>query len=152
MVKQCQQGGSAQRSISNVIVHDDLHAESINLHETQGLMPSQSEVNDSASPPTDIAPEQNYDVDNASDVFSNMQSFNELRVSSRERMQKLSKRSKDIIESGFNHDRIAFKSTYETDYDLTLELEEKMCGTIAFVTVTLCIFIRLCSKRTLTNL
>ena len=38
----------------------------------------------------------------------------------------------DKIESCFNHDWIAFQSTFETDHDLNLELEEKMCNPVAF--------------------
>ena len=42
------------------------------------------------------------------------------------------KKLKDSIESGFNHDWIAFQSPFEADHDLNLELEEKMHNPVAF--------------------
>ena len=71
-----------------------MYAENMNLHEAQGsrieLMPSHSEANDSAAPPINTVPEQNYDVSTPPDAL-NKQILNEPRVISRRKMKKLSK-------------------------------------------------------------
>ena len=46
---------------------------------------------------------------------------------------KISRKFKDNIKNGFNHDWIAFQSTVKTDHDLNLELEKKMHNPVAFV-------------------
>ena len=44
----------------------------------------------------------------------------------------MSRKLRNSIESGFRHDWIAFLSTFETDHDLNLELEERMWNPVAF--------------------
>ena len=125
-----------RESSNNAIVCDDMYAESINLHEAQGsrndLMQSHSKATDSVIPPYNTVPEQTNDVITPTDTSNNMHRFDKSRVSCRGRMSTLFRRLMNSIESGFNHDCIAFQSTFETDHDINLELEEKMCNLIAF--------------------
>ena len=67
---------------NNAIVHDDIHAECINLH----LMPFHGEANDSATCQTNTAPKQTYNVVTLPDTTNNMHIFDESKVSSRGRM------------------------------------------------------------------
>ena len=85
-----------EETCSNVIAHDNVLAESINHHESWGsrndLVPSHGEANDSITPPTDTVSEQVYDVITPAGISNNMQMLNGPRVSSRGRMQKLSRK------------------------------------------------------------
>ena len=125
-----------EETSNNAIAHDDMIAESINHHESQGswndLVSSHSKVNDSNMHLIDTVSEQDYDVTTPTDIFNNMQIFDGPGVSSRGTMQKMSKKLKDSIKSGFSHDWIAFQSSFKTDYDLNVELEEKVFNLVAF--------------------
>ena len=76
---------------NNAITHDDMLAESINHHESNGsrndLVPPHSKADDLVMPPTDTASEQDYDGITKPGISNYMQMFNGPRVSSRGRMQ-----------------------------------------------------------------
>ena len=106
------------------------------MNESQGgrnnFIPSHSEASNSITPPADTVSEQDHDVVTSPGISNNTQIFYGLRVSSRSRVQQLSRKLNDSIESGFNHDWITFQSTFEMGHDLILELEEKICNPEAF--------------------
>ena len=99
-----------EEASNNANAHFDVLAESLNHHESQGgsnnLVSSHGETVISITPPTDTDFEQGYDVFNPPDISNNAQVFDGPRVSSRGRMQKLSRKLMNSIKNGFNNDWI----------------------------------------------
>ena len=70
------EGYQMEETSNNAISHDEMPAESINHHISQGswnnIVPSHSGANDSIMPPTDTGLKQDYDVITPSDISTNM--------------------------------------------------------------------------------